>query len=114
MACLVNPKRANGGIPPSLAKTGLVLNAKGGVLNMWVQTEQGSVNLDHVFNIVLSGKRVIFHIAVLVPKVPGMPGGRDHETEWWEFGSNEQALAGFNELMADLKMRPKPAGAVTH
>jgi hypothetical protein len=81
---------------------------------MWIQTDQGAVNLDHVFNVVLAGKRVIFHIAVLVPKAPGMPGGRDHETEWWEFASNEEADAAFNELMAELKMRRKPAGAVSH
>lgn len=81
---------------------------------MWIQTEQGSVNLDHVFNIVLSGKRVIFHIAVLVPKLPNSPGGRDHESEWWEFGSDDLAATAFKELMADLKMRPKPSGAGSH
>ena len=81
---------------------------------MWIQTDQGSVNLDHVFNIVLSGKRVIFHIAMLVPKPPTAIGGRDHETEWWEFASNEDALSAFDGLMSELKMRPKPASVVAH
>ena len=81
---------------------------------MWIQTEQGSVNLDHVFNIVLSGKRVIFHIAMAVPKLPNSPGGRYHESEWWEFATNELAAAAFTDLMAELKMRPKPEGAGVH
>jgi hypothetical protein len=79
---------------------------------MWIQTEQGSVNLDHVFSIVLSGKRITFHIAMLVPKLPNSPGGRDHESEWWEFASIEEASTAFNDLMAEMKMRPKPATAV--